>query len=315
LLILRMIPNLPLPYGIISAMQVSSVKLSVVVPTKNEEANIGACLDAFAAFRDEIELIVVDNSSPDRTREIAAEKGASVFVQGPERCAQRNRGWREAKGEYVLFVDADMIVPPETIKEILGFCASLTSGEDAASPLSDPKKGEAASSPLVENLPSAFYIPEIRTGTGLRLKARNFERSFYDATCIDGLRVIRRNCLEKVGGYDEHLVACEDWDLDRRLVAAGVRTALTKGHLFHNEAKQDLKRLLKKKAYYSTSVGAYRAKWHDDAICRKQFGLAYRFFGVFVENGKWKKLLRHPILATVMYIERFCVGLTYLLNR
>ena len=70
-----------------------------------------------------------------------------------------------------------------------------------------------------------------------------------------------------------------------------------------------------KKAYYSKSVAAYRAKWSDDKTCRRQFGLYYRFFGVFVENGKWKRLLRHPILAAVMYMERIAVGFTYLMNR
>ena len=265
------------------------MKLSVVIPTKNEEANIGACIDAFAAFRDDVELIVVDNSSPDRTREIAAAKGVKVFVQGPERCAQRNRGWREASGEYVMFVDADMIVPEKTIREMF----------------------ECLNGGMFE----CYWIPEVRTGRGIRMKARNFERSFYDGTCIDGFRVIRRDCIEKVGGYDEKLVACEDWDLDRRLLAAGVRPAITKGHLIHNEARQDLATLLKKKAYYSSSIAAYRNKWGDDEICRRQFGIAYRFVGVFVEQGKWRKLLRHPILALFMYFERFMVGLTYLLNR
>lgn len=264
--------------------------LSVVVPTKNEEANIGACLSAFASFGDELELIVVDNSSPDRTREIAAAAGARVMVQGPERCAQRNRGWREARGLFVMFVDADMIVPPETVREILG----LIRRNDA---------------------PDALYVPEIRVGRGLRLKARNFERSFYDGTCIDGLRVVRRGLIERVGGYDENLVACEDWDLDRRLLAAGAATATTAGALRHNEAKQTLRVFLKKKAYYSTSVAAYRAKWGDDAICRRQFGLAYRYLGVFVENGKWRRLLRHPVLAAVMYAERVAVGVTYLVCR
>ena len=264
--------------------------LSVVVPTKNEEANIGACLSAFSHFRDEVELIVVDNSSPDRTREIAAAAGASVMVQGPERCAQRNRGWREAHGGFVMFVDADMIVPDETVGEILD-CI---------------RRNDA---------PDALYVPEVRVGRGLRLKARNFERSFYDGTCIDGLRVIRRGLLEKVGGYDESLVACEDWDLDRRLVAAGARTSTTKGALHHNEARQTLRVFLRKKAYYSTSVAAYRSKWSGDWICRRQFGLGYRFFGVFVENGKWRRLLRHPILAAVMYAERIAVGFTYLFCR
>lgn len=246
---------------------------------------------AFAAFRDRVELIVVDNSSPDRTREIAAEKGAKVFVQGPERCAQRNRGWREASGEWVLFLDADMTMPEETIREIF-------------------EKVRRRSDEL--GMVEAYFIPEVRDGVGLRAKARNFERGFYDGTCIDGLRLIRREALERIGGYDEELVACEDWDLDRRI---GGETGILKGHLVHHEALVPLGKLLKKKAYYSTSVGRYRAKWHEDEIIRKQFGLWYRYVGVFTENGKWKRLVAHPILAAVMMFERVAIGVVYLVNR
>ena len=94
-------------------------ELSVVIPTKNEESNIAACIRAFDAVRARVEVIVVDNFSADRTREIASALGARVFTQGPERSAQRNRGWREATGDVILFVDADMILPRETIDEIL----------------------------------------------------------------------------------------------------------------------------------------------------------------------------------------------------
>lgn len=287
------------------------MKLSVVISTRNEADNIANCIRAFDAVRDKVEIIVVDNASTDDTKRIAAELGAKVLDKGPERSAQRNLGWRTATADWLVILDADMILPRETIEEIFKSCATLTSDGDIAS----PRSGEAVSSPLQGNGVSAYWIPEIRTGSGLRVKARNFERSFYDGTCIDGLRLIRREFLEKTGGYDENLFACEDWDLDRRLVAAGARTATLRGHLIHNEAKQGLKRLLAKKAYYTKSVAVYRAKWGDDAICRKQLGFAYRFFGVFVENGKWKKLLRHPILAAVMYFERVMVGFTYLLNR
>lgn len=260
------------------------MKLSVVIPTKNEEANIAACIGAFAPFAGEVEVIVVDNFSPDRTREIAASLGAKVLEQGPERCAQRNRGWREATGEYVMFVDADMIVAPDTIAEI------LARSDDA------------------------LYVREVRGGEGLRIRARNFERSFYDGTCIDGLRVIRRSLLAEVGGYDERLVACEDWDLDRRLIAAGAKRAITRGHLVHNEAHQSLRVFLHKKAYYSASVAAYRQKWGDDAICRRQFGLWYRYFGVFMANGGWRRVLRHPVFFAVMMAERIAVGVVYLTN-
>ena len=62
-------------------------------------------------------------------------------------------------------------------------------------------------------------------------------------------------------------------------------------------------------------MAAYQAKWKGHPALKRQFGLFYRYFGVFVECGKWRRLLRHPILAVVMYLERIAVGVTYLFSR
>ena len=267
------------------------MKLSAVITTRNEAANIANCIHAFDAVRDEVEIIVVDNQSTDGTKEIAAELGVKVLDKGPERSAQRNLGWRTATADWVVVLDADMILPEGTIGEILGI-ASKVSG------------------------PLAYWIPEIRTGSGIRVKARNFERSFYDGTCIDALRLFRRSVLEQTGGYDENLIAGpEDWELDIRVLATGAKCAVLENHLIHNEKQLTLRRMLEKKAYYTKSMAAYQAKWKGHPALKRQFGLYYRFFGVFIENGKWRKLLRHPVLAFVMYCERFAVGLTYLINR
>ena len=186
-----------------------------------------------------------------------------------------------------MVLDADMILPEATIREMLG-----------------------------EKTADAYWIPEVRTGSGLRVKARNFERSFYDGTCIDALRLFRKSVLAATGGYDENLIAGpEDWELDIRILAAGAKCEVLKHHLIHNEKALTLKRMLEKKAYYTKSFAAYRAKWPDHPAVKKQFSPWYRFVGVFVENGKWRKLLRHPLLALAMYFERVLVGLTYLRNR
>ena len=166
-----------------------------------------------------------------------------------------------------------------------------------------------------EDRVDALYVREVRTGPGLRTRARNFERSFYDATCIDGLRVFRKSLLERAGGFDETLFACEDWDLDRRVLALGARTALTDRALLHDERRLSLPGLLRKKRYYAGSFDAYRRKWGNDATVRRQFGLGYRFFGVFLENGKWRRVLRHPILFAAVMLERFAVGMVFLLAR
>ena len=270
--------------------------LSVVVSTRNEEANVGACLAAFKPFGDEVEIIIVDNSSTDRTKDIAAGLGAVVLDKGPERSAQRNLGWRTASAGWVLVLDADMTMPRETVEEILDVCRRSAGSADGQ--------------------PLAYWIPEVRTGPGLRTKARNFERSFYDGTCIDALRFFSKQVLERTGGYDENLIAGpEDWELDIRVLATGARCEVLKGHLLHNEKALSFGRLMAKKAYYTKSMAAYRAKWKGHPALKKQFGLGYRYFGVFVENGKWRRLLRHPILAVVMYAERIAVGFTYLVCR
>ena len=95
------------------------MKLSVVITTRNEADNIANCIRAFDGVRDRVEIIVVDNASTDATKRIAADLGAVVLEKGPERSAQRNLGWRTAKADWVVVLDADMILPAETIGEIL----------------------------------------------------------------------------------------------------------------------------------------------------------------------------------------------------
>lgn len=269
----------------------ANTQLSIVVTTRNEAANIAACLNAFAVYRDagKVELLVVDNESSDDTCSIAEEYGARVVKQGPERSAQRNRGAHEATAPFVMFLDADMIVAPSTIDEILRYIA-----DDSI---------------------DALYVREVRTGSGIRTKARNFERSFYDATCIDTVRVVRKSVFESSGGFDETLTGPEDWDFDRRIGDVTKRIKLTDGHLLHNEKQLSLMGVLKKKAYYSKCFVRYQEKWHHDAIIQKQFGFYYRFIGVFIEQGKWVKILHHPILFSVMMFERFLVGVVYLFKK
>ena len=86
-------------------------------------------------------------------------------------------------------------------------------------------------------------------------------------------------------------------------------------HLVHNEKKLTYRRMLEKKAYYTRSFAAYQAKWKGHPAVKRQFSPWYRFVGVFVEKGKWKKILRHPILFAGVLFERLSVGVVYLLNR
>lgn len=92
--------------------------VSVVVTTRNEERNIGNCL---RSIREQtypnIEIIVVDNNSDDRTKEISANFTDKVYNVGPERSAQRNHGLlKVAVGKYRAYFDADMLLAPDLIQ-------------------------------------------------------------------------------------------------------------------------------------------------------------------------------------------------------
>lgn len=271
--------------------------ISVIINTKNEERNIGKCLESVLAQsypKDSLEIIVVDNNSSDKTKNIVREfqsglalLNLKMFNGGSERSAQKNFGVRESKGEWFLHLDADMTLSGNVIKECV---EKISKGKDII----------------------ALYIPEIISGEKFFSKVRRFERSFYDGTLIDAVRFIRKDKFLQSGGFDEKMYACEDWDLDKRLKKLG-KFDIIQSPLFHNEEEFSLKKYLAKKGYYSKNVDVYISKWgKDDPDVKKQFGLYYRYFGVFVEYGKWKKLLRHPILSLGVYFLRFLVGVKYL---
>jgi len=92
--------------------------ISAVILTRNEEANIRACIESLA-FCDEI--LVVDDNSTDQTVKIAQHLGAKVFKRdlNGDFASQRNFGFKKAKSEWALFVDADERVPENLKEEII----------------------------------------------------------------------------------------------------------------------------------------------------------------------------------------------------
>lgn len=98
-------------------------KVSVVIPTMNEEKSIGMVIDdvkkAMGSSRP-FEILVVDTNSKDRTREIAVEKGALV-IDEPRRGYGRayKTGFEKATGEFIATLDADMTYPAGDIPGLL----------------------------------------------------------------------------------------------------------------------------------------------------------------------------------------------------
>ncbi len=265
--------------------------LTVIITTRDEERHIENCLKSIKKQsypQDQIEIIVVDNNSKDKTKEIAYRYTDKVYNFGPERSQQRNFGAGQANGKYILYLDADMELSENLIKECVYKCEN---------------DGYVA-----------LYIPERIVGRGFWIRVRDFERSFYNSTCIDCVRFVRRDKFLEIGGFDKDLTGPEDWDFDRRIRQLG-KTGIVESPIYHNEQGFGLRRYLKKKKYYSNWLDKYIQKWgRDDPIVRKQLGFWYRYVGVFFEQGKWLRIIRHPLLGAGVYFLRGIVGLSYLLR-
>ncbi len=100
----------------------SNPKISIIIPTLNEAANLPRTLEAIADAEN-IEIIIVDGGSTDETKKIAAANQIGVMPSIPGRARQMNLGASVATGEMFLFLHADTLLPPKfdrVIREILG---------------------------------------------------------------------------------------------------------------------------------------------------------------------------------------------------
>jgi hypothetical protein len=99
------------------------MKISVIIPTLNEEESIGHVLDKIP--RDpkyEWEIIIVDGDSKDKTREIAKEKGARVIVEKRKGYGRAYKtGFEKATGDIIVTLDGDDTYPAEKIPELVDY--------------------------------------------------------------------------------------------------------------------------------------------------------------------------------------------------
>jgi rSAM/selenodomain-associated transferase 2/rSAM/selenodomain-associated transferase 1 len=125
---LRMLPDVDYPEDLLPLrrdndchllpFQTAAGKLTVIIPTLNEEMNLQRALDSVGSPSNNLEVIVVDAGSTDHTIEIAQRHGCKVFVGNPGRAMQMNAGAAIATGEHLLFLHADTRLPTDYRVEV-----------------------------------------------------------------------------------------------------------------------------------------------------------------------------------------------------
>ena len=251
----------------------SNPLVSVIIPTRNSEGTIEICLKSIKnQTHQNIEIVVVDNNSQDRTKEIAGKYADKVYSKGPERSAQRNFGAEKSQGEYLFFVDSDMELTSRVIEECID------------------KSRES----------SALIIPEISVGSSFWAHCKALEKGCYigDET-IEAARFLDKDVFFKVGKWDEDMIAAEDWDLTSRIRREGFKVDRIQSLIKHHEGDLSLIETLKSKYYYGKNVHIYLKKHPQKA--KKQYGLVRPSF---LRN--WEKLVRDPIHAIGMLFMKTC---------
>jgi glycosyltransferase involved in cell wall biosynthesis len=163
-------------------------KITVIIPTKNEEKSIGEIIEQTKAFADEV--LVVDGHSTDRTREIASEKGVKVVLdKGKGKGDGLRVGIAEAKEDIIVFIDADGSHNPEDIprlvKPILVGEADLVVGS----------RIKGGSDELVGDMGRFIRM----TGSNIITLIINYRWGVELTDSQNGFRAIRREVANKLG--------------------------------------------------------------------------------------------------------------------
>ncbi len=242
-------------------MREDNIETSIIIVNWNETGCIRQCIDSIMKHTEgKFEIIVVNNNATNDSSEYLRSVNGLTLIENPENygpAAARNQGIEVAKGDWLVFLDDDVIVSPGWLKKLLG---TARNNPDVAmlGALSntDPEIAQVAG----EDLPTAENVDKTATsafdkfgyGIDFRVKLSGF--------CM----LINKKVIEKIGVFDESLglVGFEDDDYSLRAFHAGFFPALAKGtYVYHAGGREHVE----KRNYselFRKSWEAFKKKWN-----------------------------------------------------
>src|SRR5277367_1117424 len=186
-------------------MEKTNLVLSVVVIGRNEGERLSRCLESISHMRPlqgSIEVIYVDSGSTDGSLERAVQFKAKVKrleSANPCAAAARNVGWRVAKAPIIFFLDGDTVLESNFVA-------------DTIAELNDPKVAVVFGNRREIKPKASIYN---------RLCDLDWIAPSGATEFCGGDALIRREVLERVGGYDERLIAGEEPEMCQRIRTLG----------------------------------------------------------------------------------------------
>lgn len=187
-------------------------KISIIIPTKNEEQHLPKLLETIKSqTMKDFEVIVADAKSTDRTRDVAADFGVKV-VEGGLPGPGRNAGACYATGDTIIFLDSDVLLPSS---KYLQECLMEMNRKELD--VATCKVKPMSRKPIDRALHEVYNAYAIATEKILP-HAPGF--------CI----FVKRSVHEDIKGFDEEVVFAEDHDYVRRAAKEGRRFGILRAH-------------------------------------------------------------------------------------
>jgi cellulose synthase/poly-beta-1,6-N-acetylglucosamine synthase-like glycosyltransferase/peptidoglycan/xylan/chitin deacetylase (PgdA/CDA1 family)/spore germination protein YaaH len=227
--------------------------VTVIVPAYNEAKVITSTLRSLLACAYEnLEIIVVDDGSTDETSDVVAAMAADnprirlIKQANGGKASAANRAAAAALGEIVVAVDADTVVPPESIPKMIAHFVS----PDVTAVCGNVEVGN------VNGIFTAFQAIEYVT-------SQNFDRRAFSAlNCISvvpgALGAWRRDAMLAAGGYSDQTLT-EDADLTLTILRRGGRVVYEPEAHGRTEAPESLSALLRQR--FRWTYGTYQCLW------------------------------------------------------
>src|SRR3990172_1618854 len=206
-------------------------RVSIVVPAYNAERTIGPLLDSLMSLHyPEYEVIIVNDGSKDRTREIVEQYPVRLINQTNRGAsAARDAGLRAASGEIVAYVDSDVAVTPEWLEHLF-------------EPFSDQA--------IAATTGRTVFLRNEKCASWMRsmdIERRNAHRKKYTRLANGPNSAFRRDILLKVGGFDPRWYHAEDTEVSYRIWGLGHRIQYVPEAVVHHVAEEDWRIYLRKR--------------------------------------------------------------------
>lgn len=236
------------------------MRVSLILPCRNEEHHIESCLDSLIATHyphDDLELLVVDGQSDDRTREIVARRARVHpwirLLDNPERIVPTalNLGVRAATGEIIMRVDAHALYPPEYVPRLVA--ALLETGADnvGGRVITLPANESVTAQAIARALSHPFGV-----GNSWFRLAGDGPAEMREVDTVP-FGCWRREVFTHIGGFDEELVRNQDDEFNYRLRRAGGRVVLVPdvvAYYYARASRRQLARMLYQYGYFKPLV-------------------------------------------------------------